>query len=169
MFVEDKKVHTFLKVICPKVNVIVRLEFELAYYDIEVKDINHYAARTYPHVILLHGSTNILIAWYLSIHLSFWRPTYLSNRLIINICQRPSNFFLLIQLANLLVNCRLKERKKQTKSTENSKLACHLIYLHSYPEHHHTFDEVNISQFFNCNQSALWAYTQNLSIFCDVI
>ena len=30
---EDKGVYTFPKGICPKVNVIVRLEFELAYYD----------------------------------------------------------------------------------------------------------------------------------------
>ena len=30
---EDKGVHTFLKGICPKVNVIERLEYELAYYD----------------------------------------------------------------------------------------------------------------------------------------
>ena len=29
---EDKEVHTFPKGICPKVNVITRLEFELAYY-----------------------------------------------------------------------------------------------------------------------------------------
>ena len=30
---EDKGVHTFPKGVCPKVNVIARLEFELAYYD----------------------------------------------------------------------------------------------------------------------------------------
>ena len=30
---EDKGVHTFPKGICPKVNVIARLEYELAYYD----------------------------------------------------------------------------------------------------------------------------------------
>ena len=30
---EDKGVHTFPKGISPKVNVIVRLEYELAYYD----------------------------------------------------------------------------------------------------------------------------------------
>ena len=30
---EDKWVHTFPKGICPKVNVIARLEYELAYYD----------------------------------------------------------------------------------------------------------------------------------------
>ena len=31
---EDKGVHTFPKGICPKVNLIAPLEFELAYYDI---------------------------------------------------------------------------------------------------------------------------------------
>ena len=30
---ENKGVHTFPKGICPKMNVIVRLEYELAYYD----------------------------------------------------------------------------------------------------------------------------------------
>ena len=30
---EDKGVHTFLKGICPKVNVIARLEYEIAYND----------------------------------------------------------------------------------------------------------------------------------------
>ena len=41
---EDKGVHTFPKGICPKVNVIERLEYELAYYDSAV----HYTTRT-PH------------------------------------------------------------------------------------------------------------------------
>ena len=39
---EDKEVHTFPKGICPKVNVIARLEFELAYYDSAVHRFNHY-------------------------------------------------------------------------------------------------------------------------------
>ena len=38
----DQKVHAFAMGICPKVNVIVRLEFELAYYDVVVR----YATRT---------------------------------------------------------------------------------------------------------------------------
>ena len=33
---EDKEVHTFPKGICSKVNVIERLEYELAYYDSRV-------------------------------------------------------------------------------------------------------------------------------------
>ena len=43
---EDKGVHTFPKSICPKVNVIARLEYELAYYDSAVHRFNHYTTRT---------------------------------------------------------------------------------------------------------------------------
>ena len=39
---EDKQVHAFPKGTCPKVNIIVRLEFELAYYDSTVQHFNHY-------------------------------------------------------------------------------------------------------------------------------
>ena len=39
---EDKEFHTFPKGICPKVNVIARLEFELAICDSEVQRLNHY-------------------------------------------------------------------------------------------------------------------------------
>ena len=39
---EDKGVHSFPKGIFPKVNVIARLEFELAYYDSAVLRFNHY-------------------------------------------------------------------------------------------------------------------------------
>ena len=39
---EDKGVHTFPKSICPKVNVIARLEYELAHYDSAVHRFNHY-------------------------------------------------------------------------------------------------------------------------------
>ena len=45
---EDKGVHTFPKGICPKVNVIVRLEYELAYYDSTVQRFTHYTTRTPP-------------------------------------------------------------------------------------------------------------------------
>ena len=44
----DKGVHTFPKGICPKVNVIARLEYELAYYDSVVHRFNHYTTRTPP-------------------------------------------------------------------------------------------------------------------------
>ena len=45
---EDKEVHTFPQGICPKVNVIARLEYELAYYDSAVHRFNHYTTRTPP-------------------------------------------------------------------------------------------------------------------------
>ena len=38
---EDKRLHTFPKVIILKVNVIVWLVFKLAYYDVAVKHISH--------------------------------------------------------------------------------------------------------------------------------
>ena len=47
---EDKGVHTFPKGICPKVNVIARLEYELAYYDSAVHHFNHYTTRTPPRI-----------------------------------------------------------------------------------------------------------------------
>ena len=43
---EDKGVHTFSKGICPKMNVMVQLEFELAYNDSAVHRSNHYISRT---------------------------------------------------------------------------------------------------------------------------
>ena len=49
---EDKEVHTFLKDICLKVNVIARLEHELAYYDSAVHHFNHYTRRTPPEMAL---------------------------------------------------------------------------------------------------------------------
>ena len=39
-------VHTFPKGICPKVKVLARLEYELAYYDSAVHRFNHYTKRT---------------------------------------------------------------------------------------------------------------------------
>ena len=45
---EDKGVHTFPKGICPKVNVIARREYELAYYDSALHRFNHYTTRTPP-------------------------------------------------------------------------------------------------------------------------
>ena len=43
---EDKGVHTFPKGLCPKVNVMARLDFEFAYYDSAVRRFNHYTKRT---------------------------------------------------------------------------------------------------------------------------
>ena len=44
----NKKVQTILKGINLKVNVIVRLEFDTAYYDAAVQHFKHYAIRTSP-------------------------------------------------------------------------------------------------------------------------
>ena len=43
---EDKMIHTFPQSICPKVNTIARLEFELAYDDSAVQHFNPYTTRT---------------------------------------------------------------------------------------------------------------------------
>ena len=59
---ENKGVHTFPKGICPKVNVIARLEYELAYYDSAVHRFKHYTTRT-PTVKVL--SLNSLLYLYL--------------------------------------------------------------------------------------------------------
>ena len=48
----DKGVHTFPKGICPKVNVIARLEFELACYDFADHRFNHY---TTGHLLEIRG------------------------------------------------------------------------------------------------------------------
>ena len=45
---EDKEVHTFPKDICPRVNLVAWLEFELAYYDSAVQLFNPYTMRTPP-------------------------------------------------------------------------------------------------------------------------
>ena len=45
---KDKGVHTFPKGICPKVNVIARLRYELAYYDSAVHRFNRYTTKTPP-------------------------------------------------------------------------------------------------------------------------
>ena len=50
---EDIGVYTFPKGICPKVNVIAWLKFELAYYDSAVKCFNHYTTGTPPLAIEL--------------------------------------------------------------------------------------------------------------------
>ena len=44
----DKGVHTFPKGISLKFNVIVRLEFKIAYYDVAVQHVSYYATGTTP-------------------------------------------------------------------------------------------------------------------------
>ena len=60
---EDKGVHTFPKGICPKVNIIARLENELAYYDSAVHRFNHYTTRTPPKSRFCVGTTKYLKRW----------------------------------------------------------------------------------------------------------
>ena len=45
----DKGVHTFPKGISPKVNVIVRLKFELTYNGVTVQHVSHYTTETHLH------------------------------------------------------------------------------------------------------------------------
>ena len=46
---KDRRVRTFPKGICPKVNIIARVEF--AYNDSVVHRFNHYATRTPPQTL----------------------------------------------------------------------------------------------------------------------
>ena len=45
-------------------NVIARLEYELAYYDSAVHRLNHYTTRTPPHLLCLHMSMFMPICWF---------------------------------------------------------------------------------------------------------
>ena len=57
-------VHTFPKGICPKVNIIVRLEFELAYYDCAVQRFNYYTMKTPPHPVIHARRGNFKIVFF---------------------------------------------------------------------------------------------------------
>ena len=48
---EDKGFHTFLKRMCPKVNVIAWLSFELAYYDSATNIVSYYAMNIFFHFL----------------------------------------------------------------------------------------------------------------------
>ena len=48
---EDKGFCIFHKVICPKVNVVARPDFDLAYYDSTDQRFNHYTTRTPAYVV----------------------------------------------------------------------------------------------------------------------
>ena len=45
---EDKGVHTFPENISPKVNIIMQLEFKLAYFNVAVQHVSHYTTTTPP-------------------------------------------------------------------------------------------------------------------------
>ena len=78
---EDKGVHTLPKRICPKVNVIARQEYELAYYDSAVHRFNHYTTRT-PHLVdigLLPVDIGLLLLWAYLIYIHYEQPTFFST------------------------------------------------------------------------------------------
>ena len=50
---EDKRIHTLPKGICPKMNIIARLEFELAYNDFAIQCFNHYTMSSPRRIILV--------------------------------------------------------------------------------------------------------------------
>ena len=50
---DDKGVHAFPKGICPKVNIIAWLGFELAYYDSVDHRFNHYTTKAPPTWLIL--------------------------------------------------------------------------------------------------------------------
>ena len=62
---EYKGVHTFSKGICPKVNVIARLEFELANYNSAVHRFNHYTTKTSPPTVWVPIITSFLHSFYM--------------------------------------------------------------------------------------------------------
>ena len=55
---EDKGVYTFPRGICPKVNIIARLEYKLAYYDPGVHRFTHYT--NFPFVFAIMQYSNKL-------------------------------------------------------------------------------------------------------------
>ena len=61
---EDKGVHTFPRGICPKVNVIALLEYELAYCESAVNRFNHYTTRTRPTSFVYKHKTSRAFAYY---------------------------------------------------------------------------------------------------------
>ena len=72
----DKGVHTFPKCICTKVNVITRLEFELAYYESAVQRLNHYTRKTLSFIPL----TDVVVRREykcLSSKIEIWQPILL--------------------------------------------------------------------------------------------
>ena len=67
---------SFPKGICPKVNVIAWLEYELAYYDSVSQRVNHYAMRTHPIILGVLDIILNFIWWWGSISLDIERVEY---------------------------------------------------------------------------------------------
>ena len=58
--------HTFLKVITPKVKIIERLEFELAYYDVTVRHVSHNTTGT-PMFLIVCVSVCLCVCVYVCV------------------------------------------------------------------------------------------------------
>ena len=56
--------HTFPMGICPKVNIIARLEFELVYYDSAVQRFTHYITRIPPEILVKSPKSLFTCWWY---------------------------------------------------------------------------------------------------------
>ena len=52
-----KRVHTFSKV-SQKLNVVVQLDFKLAYYDVVVQLVSHYATETRSQIVVGYSNPN---------------------------------------------------------------------------------------------------------------
>ena len=65
------RVHTFPKTICPKVNLIMQLEFELVYYVIKDRYVSHNTTKTLPCIIVMN-----LFFWNLCLYVIISCVTY---------------------------------------------------------------------------------------------
>ena len=103
---EDKGVHTFPYGICPKVNIIAQLEFELANYDSAVHRFNHYTMWIPP----LLSAEDMSICIIIKIQsLVVWSNDWL---ICLTVCQTflsylmPAFFF--VVLSNYMVSSNYK-------------------------------------------------------------
>ena len=85
---------TFPKGICPKVNVIARLEYELAYYDSAVHRFTHYATRTPPPIFFEKDFNSALYLICCTKFIFLFEYKGLSKFCMINAKSGYSNLFL---------------------------------------------------------------------------
>ena len=83
-------VRTFSKGICPNVNVIARLEYELTYYDSAVHHFNHYTTRTTPATfvrVAVYFSVNmwVYVAMCVSVWVFLYKDSYNTHLFLIPI------------------------------------------------------------------------------------
>ena len=65
----NKKVYSFLKDVSPKVNIVAWLEFELAYYNVSLQHVNHYAMGTSLYTLVFYLE---LIKFILLVYILNW-------------------------------------------------------------------------------------------------